>query len=198
MPHDDLVEITATLGKVRGQATKWFMCREGHPYAIGDCGQPKQLGKCPCGAPIGGNNYAFVETGFNVERQQQADLTDKTRDGKYAHKILRILKFLLKCVFFRIHSWTLGSNGNRTAHWHPRNQQSGSCCSPICSPCKSFRSNFHGLYFYELTFFPRQTDVNVARTNPKQGIHHQIDYMQTAKRSSISERPHEIEPKTTF
>ena len=155
MPHDDLVEITATLGKVRGQATKWFMCREGHPYAIGDCGQPKQLGKCPCGAPIGGNNYAFVETGFNVERQQQADLTDKTRDGKYAHKILRILKFLLKCVFFRIHSWTLGSNGNRTAHWHPRNQQSGSCCSPICSPCKSFRSNFHGLDFYELTFFPR-------------------------------------------
>ena len=104
----------------------------------------------------------------------------------------------LKCVFFRIHSWTLGSNGNRTAHWHPRNQQSGSCCSPICSPCKSFRSNFHGLDFYELTFFPRQTDVNVARTNPKQGIHHQIDYMQTAKRSSISERPHEIEPKTNF
>merc|ERR1711963_911423 len=49
MPHDDLVEVTASLSGRLGQATKWFMCREGHPYAIGDCGQPNQLGKCPCG-----------------------------------------------------------------------------------------------------------------------------------------------------
>ena len=34
-------------------ATKWFTCQKGHSYAIGDCGQPRQLGKCPCGAKIG-------------------------------------------------------------------------------------------------------------------------------------------------
>ena len=41
------------------------------------------------------------------------------------------------------------------------------------------------------------TDVNVARTNPKQGIHHQIDYMPTTKRSRIFGEPHAVEPKTT-
>ena len=85
MPHDDLIEVTAALTGNR-QATRWFMCENGHPYAIGDCGQPKQLGKCPCGAAIGGNNYAFADTGNNAQQQRQADLTDKTRDGINAHK----------------------------------------------------------------------------------------------------------------
>ena len=62
-------------------ATKWFTCLRGHSYAIGECGQPRQLGKCPCGAKIGGDNYAFADTGNNVQLQPQADLTDKTRHG---------------------------------------------------------------------------------------------------------------------
>ena len=51
MPHDDVFEATRAAQGV----TKWFRCRAGHPYGIGDCGQPRQVGNCPCGAPIGGN-----------------------------------------------------------------------------------------------------------------------------------------------
>ena len=54
MPHDDNSEAR---GGVR-DATKWFSCQQGHAYAIGDCGQPRQLGKCPCGAPIGNNSIS--------------------------------------------------------------------------------------------------------------------------------------------
>ena len=77
MPHDDISEAR---GGVR-DARKWFMCKQGHAYAIGDCGQPVEVGKCPCGAPIGGGNYAFTDTGNNVQRQTQANLADQTRDG---------------------------------------------------------------------------------------------------------------------
>ena len=116
MPHDDLKEATAAVR----DATKWFTCQRGHSYAIGDCGQPKQLGKCPCGAQIGGNNYAFADTGYNVQQQRQADLTDKTRDGMYAWNFPAFQSIFFKLVFlFRLYSWTLGSNGKRTAHWYP-------------------------------------------------------------------------------
>ena len=110
MPHDDLVEVTASLSGRLGQATKWFMCREGHPYAIGDCGQPNQLGKCPCGAPIGGSTHGrFEDTGNNVQQQRQADLTDKTRDGIDIRKLF--IPSFATYILFRIHSRTLGSNG---------------------------------------------------------------------------------------
>ena len=51
MPHDDTFEATQGAQGV----TKWFRCQKGHPYGIGDCGQPRQLARCPCGAPIGGD-----------------------------------------------------------------------------------------------------------------------------------------------
>ena len=53
MPHDETFEAAQAL---TGQGvTKWFRCRAGHPYGIGDCGQPRQEAKCHCGQPIGGN-----------------------------------------------------------------------------------------------------------------------------------------------
>ena len=77
MPHD---EVSETVKGVK-DATKWFKCRAGHAYSIGDCGQPRQVGKCPCGEPIGGANYAFVDTGFNVQQQPQANVVEQTTDG---------------------------------------------------------------------------------------------------------------------
>ncbi|WRT66625.1 uncharacterized protein IL334_003584 [Kwoniella shivajii] len=39
-------------------ATKWMSCPNGHPYAVGDCGQANQGGTCPeCGAAIGGGGF---------------------------------------------------------------------------------------------------------------------------------------------
>ncbi|KAF8420240.1 hypothetical protein EV426DRAFT_566793 [Tirmania nivea] len=34
---------------------RWYTCRNGHPFTIGDCGAPRQLASCPeCGEGIGG------------------------------------------------------------------------------------------------------------------------------------------------
>ncbi|WVQ96520.1 hypothetical protein IAU59_003625 [Kwoniella sp. CBS 9459] len=41
-----------------GAATRWMSCPNGHPYAVGDCGQANQGGNCPeCGAVIGGRGF---------------------------------------------------------------------------------------------------------------------------------------------
>ena len=50
-------------------------------YAIGDCGQPRQLGKCPCGAPIGGNDYRFADNGQNAQQRQEVTFRDETKKG---------------------------------------------------------------------------------------------------------------------
>ena len=53
MPDD----ITATIMGAVGSVTKWWKCPNGHLYAVGNCGQLNQSGKCPsCGAQIGGQN----------------------------------------------------------------------------------------------------------------------------------------------
>ncbi|KAF9729289.1 hypothetical protein PMIN01_12979 [Paraphaeosphaeria minitans] len=39
----------------------WYNCANGHPFAIGECGMPMQLARCPeCGAPIGGSQHTAV------------------------------------------------------------------------------------------------------------------------------------------
>lgn len=49
----------------RGIATHsghWYNCANGHPFAIGECGMPMQLARCPeCGAPVGGEHHQAVE-----------------------------------------------------------------------------------------------------------------------------------------
>ncbi|KAF1833598.1 P-loop containing nucleoside triphosphate hydrolase protein [Decorospora gaudefroyi] len=48
----------------RGIATHsghWYKCMNGHPFAIGECGMPMQLARCPeCGAPVGGQGHTAV------------------------------------------------------------------------------------------------------------------------------------------
>ena len=38
-------------------------------------------GNCPCGAKIGGDNYAFADTGLNVQQVQEARIQDQTLQG---------------------------------------------------------------------------------------------------------------------
>ncbi|KAF1948505.1 hypothetical protein CC80DRAFT_431428 [Byssothecium circinans] len=49
---------------VRGIATNarhWYNCENGHSFAIGECGMPMPIARCPeCGARIGGRNHQFV------------------------------------------------------------------------------------------------------------------------------------------
>ena len=42
---------------------RWFVCENGHPYFIGDCGGATQIANCPhCGAVIGGLQHKVVES----------------------------------------------------------------------------------------------------------------------------------------
>ncbi|KUM59257.1 hypothetical protein ACN42_g7873 [Penicillium freii] len=54
----------AMVGGQRGMATNsghWYNCINEHPFAIGECGMPMQLARCPeCGATIGGRNHQAV------------------------------------------------------------------------------------------------------------------------------------------
>ncbi|KAK3364644.1 hypothetical protein B0T25DRAFT_563650 [Lasiosphaeria hispida] len=38
----------------------WYKCQNGHVFAIGNCGMPMELGRCPeCGSGIGGQNGTY-------------------------------------------------------------------------------------------------------------------------------------------
>ncbi|ROT36145.1 hypothetical protein SODALDRAFT_346215 [Sodiomyces alkalinus F11] len=55
----------AMVGGPRGLSTNsghWYTCANGHPFAIGECGMPMQLARCPeCGAVIGGQDHELVD-----------------------------------------------------------------------------------------------------------------------------------------
>ncbi|KAJ5926867.1 hypothetical protein N7516_008640 [Penicillium verrucosum] len=57
-----------------GMATNsghWYNCINGHPFAIGECGMPMELARCPeCGAHIGGHNHQAVEGVSRAEHME--------------------------------------------------------------------------------------------------------------------------------
>ncbi|KAF1984925.1 NFX1-type zinc finger-containing protein 1 [Aulographum hederae CBS 113979] len=49
-------------GGVAVHSGHWYNCVNGHPFAIGECGMPMELARCPeCGARIGGRDHQAVE-----------------------------------------------------------------------------------------------------------------------------------------
>ncbi|KAH4209175.1 hypothetical protein HBI81_042970 [Parastagonospora nodorum] len=49
-------------GGIATHSGHWYKCVKGHPFAIGECGMPMQLAKCPeCGSPVGGQNHSAVD-----------------------------------------------------------------------------------------------------------------------------------------
>ncbi|KAK5742704.1 hypothetical protein LTS12_024156 [Elasticomyces elasticus] len=50
----------------------WYNCANGHPFAIGECGMPMELARCPeCGAKIGGQHHQAVQGVTRAERMEQ-------------------------------------------------------------------------------------------------------------------------------
>jgi hypothetical protein len=48
-------------GGIATHSGHWYKCVKGHPFAIGECGMPMQLAKCPeCGEPVGGQSHTAV------------------------------------------------------------------------------------------------------------------------------------------
>jgi hypothetical protein len=46
----------------------WYTCRNGHIYAIGDCGGAAQRARCPeCGSPIGGEGHRVDESNRHAD-----------------------------------------------------------------------------------------------------------------------------------
>ncbi|KAK4118095.1 P-loop containing nucleoside triphosphate hydrolase protein [Parathielavia appendiculata] len=56
---------SAMVSGPRGLATHvghWYTCRNGHPFAIGECGMPMEQARCPeCGEAIGGTNHMAMD-----------------------------------------------------------------------------------------------------------------------------------------
>ncbi|KAJ6185870.1 hypothetical protein N7519_007171 [Penicillium mononematosum] len=58
-------------GGIATNSGHWYNCINGHPFAIGECGMPTELAKCPeCGARIGGQNHQPVEGVSRAEHME--------------------------------------------------------------------------------------------------------------------------------
>ncbi|KAL5256277.1 hypothetical protein ACHWQZ_G011489 [Mnemiopsis leidyi] len=82
MREDVVSKFRETLGEkfaAQGhQLYTWYKCAGGHVYAINNCGEPQEKGKCFCGGEIGGmkhtlskgnqrlETYKFSEKGYNL------------------------------------------------------------------------------------------------------------------------------------
>ncbi|XP_058845819.1 E3 ubiquitin-protein ligase rnf213-alpha-like isoform X2 [Acipenser ruthenus] len=71
MPEDMMAVAQQVLGPVH-----WYMCPNGHPCAVGECGQPMERRKCiDCGAEMGGENHrpvqGFQRIGITGDRTQR-------------------------------------------------------------------------------------------------------------------------------
>ncbi|XP_025032245.1 E3 ubiquitin-protein ligase RNF213-like, partial [Python bivittatus] len=74
MPEDMLAQAVKWEGMARFY---WYMCPNGHPCIIGECGRPMEHGRCvDCGAQIGGVNHMPIPN-----FQKARDISDRTQTG---------------------------------------------------------------------------------------------------------------------
>ncbi|MGH0136482.1 UNVERIFIED_CONTAM: hypothetical protein FKN15_010117 [Acipenser sinensis] len=71
MPEDMMAVAQQVLGPLH-----WYTCPNGHPCAVGECGQPMERRKCiDCGAEMGGENHrpvqGFQRIGITGDRTQR-------------------------------------------------------------------------------------------------------------------------------
>ncbi|PNP79889.1 hypothetical protein FNYG_06586 [Fusarium nygamai] len=75
---EELASIKSAMVSGRGglatHSGHWYNCVNGHPFAIGECGMPMEVARCPeCGAPIGGTSHQPLEgvsRAHNMENRQ--------------------------------------------------------------------------------------------------------------------------------
>lgn len=70
----DVIRIV-TRNEVNNQGGHWFLCPNGHPYMIADCGGAMVESKCPdCGEQVGGSQHTLLATNSlatNIENNDQ-------------------------------------------------------------------------------------------------------------------------------
>ena len=49
------------------QLYTWYKCAGGHVYAINNCGEPQEKGKCFCGGEIGGMKHTLSKGNQRLE-----------------------------------------------------------------------------------------------------------------------------------
>ena len=90
---EEKAEIVKLIGLSKGH---WFKCRNGHIYAIGDCGGAMERGECPeCHEVIGGGDHALAEGNeFAPEMDGAAHpaWSNQTNLGNYDQDELRRLQ----------------------------------------------------------------------------------------------------------
>lgn len=68
---DELRAVYAAMASEFHGTGHWYTCEMGHPFTVGECGQPMQQARCPeCGSPVGGQNHtpaAGVTLATNIE-----------------------------------------------------------------------------------------------------------------------------------
>ena len=52
------------------QLYTWYKCAGGHVYAINNCGEPQEKGKCFCGGEIGGIKHTLSTGNRRLESYQ--------------------------------------------------------------------------------------------------------------------------------
>jgi hypothetical protein len=58
-------------GGIATHSGHWYDCENGHPFAVGECGMPMQIARCPeCGARVGGQNHTAVAGVRRAERME--------------------------------------------------------------------------------------------------------------------------------
>ncbi|KAK5661070.1 hypothetical protein OQA88_10960 [Cercophora sp. LCS_1] len=58
-------------GGISTHSGHWYKCQNGHVFAIGECGMPMELARCPeCASPIGGRSHSLVN---GVSRAQEME-----------------------------------------------------------------------------------------------------------------------------
>ncbi|KAJ3167234.1 hypothetical protein HDU87_001723, partial [Geranomyces variabilis] len=51
-------QVYAAMAREFAGTGHWYLCQEGHPFTVGECGMPMQRARCPeCGSAVGGQNH---------------------------------------------------------------------------------------------------------------------------------------------
>ena len=98
MPHDLFYEQYKLMAETNGQRKSIgvYECPNGHRYFIGDCTIASYVGKCPCGAGIGGTNHRLDSKNKNI-----AKVNDETKTGycqKHLNKTIETIRTLSPLV----------------------------------------------------------------------------------------------------
>ncbi|CAN8104811.1 unnamed protein product [Discula destructiva] len=58
---DEMRAVYAAMASEFRGTGHWYMCENGHPFTIGECGMPMEQARCPeCAAPVGGQGHVPV------------------------------------------------------------------------------------------------------------------------------------------